>query len=140
MAQPESQLAFQNLLGQTLLNPPNVAGWPSGTSWIDTSTMMLRLKLPQILSGIRPLEDTPKENDDLNMGSNADKLQKQFFKNQMVTVDWAEVLKNIGTLDLPKILLQKERSLPKAAVESFGKKDCKSEIIALMSTPEYQLC
>ncbi|MCB0382548.1 MAG: DUF1800 domain-containing protein, partial [Psychroserpens sp.] len=42
-------LKIQKLLGQILLNPPNVAGWKGGKSWIDSNTIMLRLKLPSIL-------------------------------------------------------------------------------------------
>ncbi|HTE86231.1 MAG TPA: DUF1800 domain-containing protein [Dehalococcoidia bacterium] len=29
-------------LGQELFNPPNVAGWPGGTAWIATNTMLAR--------------------------------------------------------------------------------------------------
>jgi uncharacterized protein (DUF1800 family) len=32
-------------LGQELFNPPNVAGWPGGTSWIATNTMLARNNL-----------------------------------------------------------------------------------------------
>ena len=48
----ESQLdviKIQKILGQVLLYPPNVAGWKGGQYWIDTNTIMLRLKLPSIL-------------------------------------------------------------------------------------------
>jgi hypothetical protein len=31
-----------NALGQALFNPPNVAGWPGGESWIATNTMLGR--------------------------------------------------------------------------------------------------
>lgn len=40
-----SLLFLQNALGQTLFNPPNVAGWPGGKSWIDNATLMMRLNL-----------------------------------------------------------------------------------------------
>jgi len=30
-------------MGQTLFDPPNVAGWPAGTSWINSSTLLTRL-------------------------------------------------------------------------------------------------
>ena len=30
-------------MGQLLFYPPNVAGWPSGTSWINSSTLLTRL-------------------------------------------------------------------------------------------------
>ena len=30
-------------MGQTLFLPPNVAGWPAGTSWVNSSTLLTRL-------------------------------------------------------------------------------------------------
>src|SRR5690606_7110499 len=38
IASPENLIVYQKLLGQMLLYPPNVAGWPSGKAWIDSST------------------------------------------------------------------------------------------------------
>ena len=46
---PMDVLKIQKILGQVLLYPPNVAGWKGGQNWIDTNTIMLRLKLPSIL-------------------------------------------------------------------------------------------
>ena len=46
---PEVLIQFEKLLGQELFNPPNVAGWKGGTAWIDSSSMMMRLRLPEIL-------------------------------------------------------------------------------------------
>jgi len=43
------QLLFQRALGQLLFYPPNVAGWPGGTAWIDSSSLMLRLRIPQLI-------------------------------------------------------------------------------------------
>jgi uncharacterized protein (DUF1800 family) len=42
-------LGYQRALGQTLFMPPNVAGWPGGRNWIDSSSLLLRLQLPAIL-------------------------------------------------------------------------------------------
>ncbi|MCB0637100.1 MAG: DUF1800 family protein, partial [Lewinella sp.] len=39
-------LLLQRTLGQQLFNPPNVAGWPGGRSWIDNATLSQRLSLP----------------------------------------------------------------------------------------------
>ncbi len=36
---------LQKMLGQTLGYPPNVAGWKDGKPWIDSSTLLFRLKL-----------------------------------------------------------------------------------------------
>src|SRR5690606_13687704 len=46
----ESLMLIQRLLGQVLFYPPNVAGWPGGRAWIDSSTLMVRLRLPQLLN------------------------------------------------------------------------------------------
>ena len=35
-------IAVLRLLGQEILNPPNVAGWPGGVSWINPSTLLTR--------------------------------------------------------------------------------------------------
>jgi hypothetical protein len=41
---------IQHRLGQQLFSPPNVAGWPGGTYWIDAASLTYRLDLPiQIL-------------------------------------------------------------------------------------------
>lgn len=42
-------LSFQRLMGQALFFSPNVSGWAGGRSWIDNTTLVLRLKLPQVL-------------------------------------------------------------------------------------------
>jgi uncharacterized protein (DUF1800 family) len=48
----KAYIKIQKLLGQSLLDPPNVAGWPGDKAWIDTNTLMLRLKLPSLVYGI----------------------------------------------------------------------------------------
>lgn len=45
---PQVIYQFQKLLGQILFNPPNVAGWKGGKSWIDSSSLMMRMRLPGI--------------------------------------------------------------------------------------------
>jgi len=38
------------LLGQDIMDPPNVKGWPGGTLWIDSNTLLLRNQILQGLS------------------------------------------------------------------------------------------
>ena len=91
---PENLIVYQKLLGQMLLYPPNVAGWPNGKSWIDSSTLMLRLQIPQIWSGLRPLEYTPRQDDDIDMGMKSrETALNKTFKNPNITIDWARVEK-----------------------------------------------
>lgn len=135
---PKTLIIYQKLLGQMLLNPPNVAGWPSGKAWIDSSTLMLRLKTPQIWSGIISLDYAPKDDDDQNMGM----MQKMLPKNLQgnFKIDWESVSKNLKNENLEDILLQSKKSIPENVINEFEIADeFKSRVIALMSTPEYQL-
>ena len=47
-------IRFGRRLGQDLFDPPNVKGWPGGTRWITTSTLLERTQL--LNRGIRGLE------------------------------------------------------------------------------------
>ena len=67
MQNDNAQLLFQRALGQILFYPPNVAGWPGGKSWIDSSTLMLRLRIPQILTANETISIRPKSDDDVMM-------------------------------------------------------------------------
>lgn len=137
---PENLIVYQKLLGQMLLYPPNVAGWPSGNSWIDSSTLMLRLQIPQIWSGLRPLELKPKSDDDIEMGMKNGQNNYASFKNPNISIDWngvEEVFKNKNITDY---LLQNKSSLDEKTIQQFSESSVKQRIINTMSTPEFQLC
>jgi uncharacterized protein (DUF1800 family) len=55
-----SILFVQRALGQTLFNPPNVAGWPGGTSWIDNATLMMRLSIAAFVLNSAAFQFQPK--------------------------------------------------------------------------------
>lgn len=137
---PENLIVYQKLLGQMLLYPPNVSGWPNGKSWIDSSTLMLRLQIPQIWSGLRPLDYRPKEDDDLDMGlkNNTNSLTKS-FKNPNITIDWSRVEKIFNGKNVEDYLIQSSKSLDMSSVKNFSDNSVKMDVINLMSTPEYQL-
>ncbi|BAP30532.1 uncharacterized protein CHSO_1495 [Chryseobacterium sp. StRB126] len=137
---PENLIVYQKLLGQMLLYPPNVAGWPNGRAWIDSSTLMLRLQVPQIWSGLRPLEYSPRQDDDIDMGmkSKETALNKS-FKNPNITIDWNRVDQIFARKNCEDYLIQNPRSLDMNTVNNFSDKSTKMTIINLMSTPEYQL-
>ncbi len=138
---PENLIVYQKLLGQMLLYPPNVAGWPNGKSWIDSSTLMLRLQVPQIWSGLRPLKYSPRQDDDIDMGmkSRETALNKS-FKNPNITIDWDRIEKLFASKNCEDYLLQNTQSLDMNSVKNFSDKSIKMNVINLMSTPEYQLC
>jgi len=148
---PEIQLLFQRTLGQLLFYPPNVAGWPGGKSWIDSSTLMLRMRLPQILTHSEEFAINPKDDDDVMMGNNSGANNMKKFMVP-VQIDWPGVIKpfkNIAREHLMeragKMVLQTQSSIPATILNRFV--DDKSRevyiktlIVQLMSTPQYQLC
>jgi uncharacterized protein (DUF1800 family) len=153
-----AQLLVQRLLGQVLFYPPNVAGWPGGKNWIDSSTLMLRLRLSQILTANEMINLQPKSDDDVMMGRQNDeqmvaKQNKEFAsKTASATIDWDAVSKIFADTSREKLLqkiadtlLQTKSRVSDEVLKKYidtGDRDSytKSAIINLMSTPEYQLC
>ncbi|HEX3768713.1 MAG TPA: DUF1800 family protein, partial [Puia sp.] len=147
------------LLGQVLFSPPNVAGWPGGKHWIDSSSLMLRMQLPQIIYRSDAILSKPKDDDDIMMGmrdqallKNIKKLKNpgsQFFQTKIL---WEEYIKNFNDMNehsiyaaIRDLILQKvtpvnETDMLKYIDESNREKRIQSITIRLMGTPEYQLC
>ncbi|WP_223607251.1 DUF1800 family protein [Chryseobacterium sp. OSA05B] len=137
---PENLIVYQKLLGQMLLYPPNVAGWPNGKSWIDSSTLLVRLQIPQIWSGLRPLEYSPRQDDDIDMGMKSrETAVNKSFKNPNITIDWTRLEKIFADKNCEDYLIQNTKTLDMDTVKNFSDKSIKMGIINLMSTPEYQL-
>ncbi|QIH34632.1 DUF1800 domain-containing protein [Sphingobacterium sp. DR205] len=136
---PEHLIVYQKLLGQLLLYPPNVAGWPSGKAWIDSSTLLLRMQIPQIWSGLRPLDRSPQQDDDLDMGLKQ-KRKLKGFKNPNMSIAWPEVEAAFAGKEPIQLLLQKEPSFKQHILEKYAAGDIRMSIIETMSMPEYQLC
>ena len=139
LEKPENLIVYQKLLGQMLLYPPNVAGWPSGNSWIDSSTLMLRLQIPQIWSGLRPLELEAKTDDDVEMGLKNNQMRNKGFKNPNIIIDWNLVESTFKNKNISDYLLQIKSSNEKI-IDQFSDSSLKLKIINVMSTPEFQLC
>lgn len=137
---PENLIAYQKLLGLMLLYPPNVAGWPSGKSWIDSSTLMLRLQMPQIWSGLKPLEVEPKSDDDVEMGMKSAQKQTKGFKNPKIVIDWKKVEDVFKSKNIEDYLLQRKSPALAKTIQQYSGSSVQSQIIKVMSTPEFQLC
>jgi len=151
LQKPEAQLLFQRVLGQVLFYPPNVAGWPGGKNWIDSSALMFRMRLTQILTNAEAFLIKPKDDDDTMMGMEG--VDKNPKANQLqTTVAWDSVIKvfdNTSRENLSQkvndIVLQTKNSVNpnvlKRYVDNTSREGfIKSTMIELMSTPEYQLC
>lgn len=154
---PEIQLLFQRALGQLLFYPPNVAGWPGGKAWIDSSSLMLRLRLPQLIEDNSRFAIKPKTDDDQQMGMHENLSAergpaKKGFAVE-ASINWPAYTQQFS--NVPKehlyntvealVLQTKPGAVNKNAVmamvdNSSREAYIKTLTIALMSTPEYQLC
>lgn len=153
MENDQSQLLFQRALGQVLFYPPNVAGWAGGKSWIDSSSLMLRLRIPQILSANDAINIMPKGDDDVQMGMEiAVKKMKDTVKGGTAAIDWPTVNKVFEKVQREKLMenitatvLQTKGKVSMAVLDKYVNNESrenyiKSAVVNLMSTPEYQLC
>jgi len=156
----EVMVLLQRLLGQWLFNPPNVAGWPGGTAWIDSSSLMLRLRIPGLIRSDEPIKLKPKGNDDVQMGqkellpAGKGKARKPGSSYQIVAqIDWPALEKELNKSGQEALYDKLEAFLLQTPAGSADKEavmklvDISSEerylqtlVIAFMSTPEYQLC
>ncbi len=143
---------LQNVLGQTLLQPPNVAGWPMGTAWIDSSSLLVRMQLPYILAGKEALSVAPKPNDDIQMGKKlpAEDLDiKPAFAPKLLQseVEWGPVENAFEDLSLAQqaayLLVFPQKAALGAVQEAVknlsGADRVRQSVLRLMSLPEYQL-
>lgn len=137
-------LNIQKLLGQILLDPPNVAGWKGGKSWIDSNTIVLRLKLPSLLLNNAYISKVKNDEADTNYNLQKEFFKKQFGKRFNTTANWNyfnENFKDLPINELEHYLLACAINPAAANYLNSLKKASKQEYaIQLMSLPEYQMC
>jgi uncharacterized protein (DUF1800 family) len=144
-------IVFQKALGQTLFQPPNVAGWPGGRNWIDSSSLLYRLQLPSVLFRNAEFRVALKddENDIAPQVSRADRIFNQPIKT---TVKLAPVQLLLAQTPVPQhaarlanFVLQtpirpENLTLVQAAASNALPEDrLRTMVTALLSLPEYQL-
>lgn len=148
LADPESQLTIQKALGQILFYPPNVAGWPGGRNWIDSSSLMLRLRIPQLLYRNQDLDVRGKTDDDQQMGEAA----KGQMRRLSAVMDWQPAI-DLFAKTPDNELIEKiaaflwavpKKNLPFEVIKKNTDRSSRSAIIQttmvqLMATPEYQV-
>jgi uncharacterized protein (DUF1800 family) len=141
----------QNLLGQQLFHPPNVAGWKGGKAWIDTSSLLLRMRLPLAMFGYMDSDESGKdEYEDMAMVAKAEKKSK---KNKFVcTANFAKLsdafveteTEKLSTAMLNSFLQTDISPAEKKVLLEFADKGSKQKqvqslAIHIMAMPEYQL-
>ncbi|TWO33831.1 DUF1800 domain-containing protein [Seonamhaeicola sediminis] len=137
-------LNLQRLLGQILLDPPNVAGWKGGQNWIDSNTITLRLKLPSLLLNSSYISNSRTEETDDQIEE-----KKQFFKRNYgrrfnVESNWNyfnQQFRNVNMNELDSHILACNMSqVARGYLNTLEKVSKQEYCIQLMSLPEYQMC
>ena len=148
--QKQSVMFIQRTLGQVLLYPPNVAGWPGGRNWIDSSSLLFRMQLPNVLLQAAQVNIRPKEDGDVN----TEVLARRNKGPMSATVSWTafeQVFDKVSADKLPDelaaYLLQQplgktQRTLVLQRVKPGSDHSEQIRILtaAIMALPEYQLC
>lgn len=145
----KAQINLQKVLGQVLFFPPNVAGWPGGKNWVDSSTLLLRMQIPtRIIKGggfdIKPkpeFEDAPE-----------DDIALRTSKKANVQSDWSGMVnffKKIPKEELTRSVVDAFIQSPTEHIDfalieqyvdnSTDEKRILSTIGIVMSLPEFQL-
>lgn len=161
----DSMLVLQRILGQMLFYPPNVAGWAGGKAWIDSSTLMMRMRIPQLFNDEDEMNVRPKDDDDQMMGirddgnpgavalrPKAQKMGGRGTKPINANIEWTgytgyfsktqrEALVNA----MAGVLLQTNSAVSPDIIRQYSDESnreafIRSATIQIMSTPEYQLC
>jgi uncharacterized protein (DUF1800 family) len=140
---PEVLLQFQRVLGQVLFYPPNVAGWPGGRSWIDSSSLMYRMKIPSTLLNGGLIDFTGKTDPEDEAYIATVRNQQQIINTKVqAQPDWDKFLedipKDMSKSDVAQFMLEPKISTTLANNVNQSV-DIKAMVIELVSTPEYQL-
>ncbi len=132
-------LKIQKVLGQTLLDPPNVAGWKGDKAWIDANTIMVRLKLPSMMLNNAFIPSN--ENDEFRKQFFKNKKGKFPFKTQPNWESFSEKYRVVETDKLQNYIIQCPINKGTADfLEPLNKSSKQEYCIQLMSLPEYQMC
>lgn len=141
---PQVLLQFERTLGQVLFNPPNVAGWPGGKSWIDSSSLMYRLKITSTIlnGGLIEFEGKTDPEEEAYIAQ-IRKQQRRVNERVQAEVNWDKMWEDISP-DTSRLSIAQFLIEPKTDQRMKEIMDqpttLKNMMIQLVSTPEYQLC
>lgn len=150
---PATRFQIMGIMGQILFDPPNVAGWPTGKNWIDSSTMMYRNRLPEVLltdaESLLHEKESFDAQETMMTGVRENKQRKKIqttfdpksfsghFKSTDTDALIGELSQHLLQLDLsPEI----KNTVKTFAGTTPGPAQTLQLAIYLMSLPHYQLC
>ncbi|NLR90730.1 DUF1800 domain-containing protein [Flammeovirga agarivorans] len=139
----KSWIVLQRNLDQELYIPPNVAGWPGDKSWIDSSRLAFRLRLPSLLLNNGEIPLAFKE--DYDVDPNEDRTKMRKIAKFKCNISWSEIEDNFKEdpkkCTLEEMMVRGELSKQASQYLKDNQYDSfKERIIQIISLPEYQLC
>jgi len=147
---PQVLIQLQSSLGQYLFNPPNVAGWPGGQNWIDSSSLMLRMRIPSLVLNDGEIDFSgkadPEDEAVIALSRTATTIANNTRKPKSYVnaqANWPKFLstfpKNLSPVELTEFLLQPKLNdkITKMVADNKG---LRSTAVEITSMPEYQLC
>ncbi|MEL6133730.1 MAG: DUF1800 family protein, partial [Bacteroidota bacterium] len=137
---------LQKVLGQMLFQPPGVAGWPSGRDWIDSTTLIARMRIPSVLFNAEDLGVQVK-----GEFAGNEELFRSKRKNKALEmlIDWSPLVKEAekqkNTFDwLQHFFLSQHAFELKEVIPYISANVREDQIkqltLRMLSTPEYQMC
>jgi uncharacterized protein (DUF1800 family) len=145
---PEAPVFLQRALNQILFFPPNVGGWPSGTGWIDSSSLTFRLSLASVIMKNSHTNIEAKDDGDVNNATNFARAKSLTF-----LTDWGKLADEFVRSSAEESLAAVEQYLLSRPAMEASKKVVRTYVrtgtndpdfirkafIGFMSLPEYQL-
>ncbi|MFK7950218.1 MAG: DUF1800 family protein [Saprospiraceae bacterium] len=141
----KSVIFIEKILGQVLYNPPNVAGWPSGKSWIDNASLMVRLNLVNYLFQTAEMNITEKPEFETTKSRIARRKLNATLNTRHLVKSLKDKSEDVVFGELSNWLIQSKLKFKKADLDEFttnhnSKEYIESLTMRLMTLPEYQLC
>lgn len=128
---PKTLFKLQHFFGQVLFDPPNVAGWPGGRQWIDSSRLALRLRIGSLIVNKGLIEEELSPSFDAQLQEAETRGQLKFFEE----VDWDNFWKRAADANLIELIIRTENPF---FPDLFKNRDS-ATVVQLISTPDYQL-
>lgn len=142
----DQMLAYQDVLGQVLFMPPNVAGWKGGRSWIHSTSLVQRLHLAKAMmdTGTARLNRKPAFEDA--------EEKKQAGEKAIVKTEWSSLVDHFASVPDDKLteaviafLIQSpDDRIDRELIAQVTDKSSRSRrvittIAAVMQMPEFQI-
>lgn len=133
----EGPLFIQRHLGQMLLNPPNVAGWPGGRDWIDSSTLLFRARLMEFMVMSSELALEMKSSGDVNDQFKVGRLKKlgTKFDADKANKYFTSIISSPEKLGDFLLQTGSSRLIKDSATDGLI-----ASLLKICRTPEYQMC